>query len=184
MKEILAMAQRSLTAIYDTRSAAETARDDLIALGVPSGEIIIRGTEEGAATATTAEDRGFWASLSDLFLPDEDRHTYADGVRRGGYLLNARVPDGLEDQALEVLERSNPIDLDERSASWRESGWTGYESGTGATTGAVAPTGTAYLAESGATEGVATAREERRSDFAGEGLGAARATTNEAGDQV
>jgi uncharacterized protein (TIGR02271 family) len=174
------MAQRSLTAIYDTRGAAETARDDLIALGIPSHEIIIRGTEEGAASATTAEDRGFWASLSDLFLPDEDRHTYAEGVRRGGWLLNARVPDGLEDQALDALERSNPMDLDERAASWRESGWTGYEAGMGA----AAPAGTPYLAESGAAEGVATTREERRSDFAGEGLGAARATTNEAGDQV
>jgi stress response protein YsnF len=174
MKETRAMAQRSLTAIYDTRGAAETARDDLIALGIPSHEIIIRGTEEGAASATTAEDRGFWASLSDLFVPDEDRRTYAEGVRRGGWLLNARVPDGLEDQALEALERANPVDLDERAASWRESGWTGYEAGMGA-----APAGTPYLAEGGTAT-----REERRSDFAGEGLGAARATTNEAGEQV
>ena len=32
-------------------------------------------------------------------MPDEDRHTYAEGLKRGGYLLSARVPDGLQDAA-------------------------------------------------------------------------------------
>jgi uncharacterized protein (TIGR02271 family) len=190
------MTERTVTALYDTRGAAESARDELVALGVPSGDVTIRGTEGGgpSATSTSAatEDKGFWGGLADLFAPDEDRHAYAEGVRRGGHLLTARVPDGLEDQAVDALERHDPVDLDQRAESWRQEGWTGYQAGAasagagaGATAGAV-PSGTAYLAEAGAAEAGAghTGREERRSDLGAEGLGTATATTNAEGEEV
>ena len=120
------MTDRTLTAMYDTRGAAETAHDQLIELGVAVDAVAIRGVEGGetaAPSTTAAEDRGFWASLSDLFMPDEDRHTYAEGLKRGGYLLSARVPDGLQDAAADILEAFDPIDLDQRSETWRQGGW-------------------------------------------------------------
>ena len=138
------MADRTMTAMYDTRGAAESARDDLVALGIPSANVTIRGTESGASTSSTSsttEDKGFLDSLADLFFPEEDQHTYAEGVRRGGYLLSARVPDGLEDQATDVLERYDPVDVDERAESWRQSGWAGYPASGAGTAGA---TTTAY----------------------------------------
>ena len=61
------MTDRTLTAMYDTRGAAETAHDQLIELGVAADAVAIRGMEggESAASSTTAdEDRGFWASLA------------------------------------------------------------------------------------------------------------------------
>src|SRR5215218_5488547 len=99
------MAIRTLTAMYDTKGAAESARDDLVALGLASADVTIRGADagtgaaSGATASTGTEDKGFWAGLADLFVPDEDRSAYAEGVRRGGYLLSARVPDGMEDRA-------------------------------------------------------------------------------------
>jgi uncharacterized protein (TIGR02271 family) len=131
------MAERTLTAMYDTRGAAESARDDLVALGISSVDITIRGTESGSSAGSTSsaarESEGLWGSLADALFPEEDSYTYAEGVRRGGYLLSVRVPDGLEDQATEVLERYEPIDMDERAESWRQSGWAAYQaSGTGA----------------------------------------------------
>ena len=130
------MADRTLTAMYDTRGAAESARDDLVALGISAGNVAIRGTESGSSTgstSSTAEDKGFLDNLADFFFPEEDQHTYAEGIRRGGYLLSARVPDALEDQAADVLERYDPVDVDERAESWRQSGWAGYPaSGAGA----------------------------------------------------
>jgi len=113
------------TAMYDTRGAAETARDGLISLGISGSDISIRGTDDGdLAAAPATEDKGFWASLADVFMPDDDRYTYAEGVRRGGYLLTARVPDGLAGDAEDVLEGADPIDLDERTETWRQEGWT------------------------------------------------------------
>jgi uncharacterized protein (TIGR02271 family) len=188
------MTERTVTALYDTRGAAESARDKLVALGVPSPDVTIRGTEGGGSSATSTgaatEDKGFWSGLADLFAPDEDRHAYAEGVRRGGHLLTARVPDDLEDRAVDVLERHDPVDLDQRAESWHQEGWTGYQAGAastgaGATAGAV-PSGTAYLAEPGAAEAGAgyTGREERRSDLGAEGLGTTTAATNAAGEEV
>lgn len=143
------MTQRTLTALYDTSGAADAARNELLALGVPSADIDIRGAEAGTAAAAD-QDRGFWASLADLFMPDEDRHAYAEGLRRGGCLLTARVPQGLEDAALDALERSGPVDVDERSQSWRESGWQGYE-GVAATSGTGGAGATAVLREDAAS---------------------------------
>src|SRR3954466_9996793 len=113
------MAERTLTAMYDDRGAAEAARDRLVALGVPSGDVTIRGTGAGTTTgaASAEEDKGFWASLADLFAPEEDRHTYAEGLRRGGHLLSARVPEGLEDRAIDLLETSGAVE-DGKSGGW------------------------------------------------------------------
>lgn len=123
------MAEQTLTAMYDTRGAAENARDQLVGIGVARDAITIRGAETGTATPSPAasEDKGFWASLADFFMPDEDRYTYTEGLRRGGYLLGARVPDELREAAADILEASEPIDLDERSATWRQEGWAGYQ---------------------------------------------------------
>jgi uncharacterized protein (TIGR02271 family) len=116
------MTDQTLTAMYDTRGAAERARDQLVGIGVARDAISIHGTDGSTAT----EGQGFWASLADLFMPNEDRHTYTEGLKRGSYLLSALVPDDLEAAAADILEASEPIDLDERTASWRQSGWTGY----------------------------------------------------------
>lgn len=124
------MTERTLTAMFDSRSAAESARNEVVALGVPSTDVEIRGTEGGAAGAGTpaAEDKGFWASLSDAIFPDEDRHAYEEGIRRGGYLLTAKAPYDMESQILQALERHDPVDIDERTETWRQSGWAGYQS--------------------------------------------------------
>ena len=143
---------QTMTALYDSRGAAETARNELIALGITDGDISIRGTETDATSGTSAtgtEDKGFWASLGDLFMPDDDRYTYSEGMRRGGYLLSVRVPDGLEDQAVDVMERSDPVDLDERSQTWRQEGWTG--AGSGSATGTAGYTSTSGLSETSTT---------------------------------
>ena len=48
-----------------------------------------RDEAEGAAAPSLGEASvSFWDSLRDLFLPDEDRDTYAEGLRRGGYLVS------------------------------------------------------------------------------------------------
>jgi uncharacterized protein (TIGR02271 family) len=146
------MTQRTVTAMYDTSSAAESARDRLVGIGVPSADITVRGTGAGTGATTTAGDdtRGFWEELKSLFVPDEDRHAYAEGLRRGGYLLTAQVPAGLEDQVYDVLEDSGAVDLDTRTSEWQASGWKGY--GTEGVAG-----GTAYSESGIATTGTGTA---------------------------
>lgn len=153
------MTEQTLTAMYDTRGAAESARDQLLGIGVADEAISIRGTDGGTALPDTAtEGGGFWAGLADLFMPSEDRHTYAEGLDRGSYLLSARVPDILEAAAADILEASEPVDLDERTASWRQSGWTGYSAGSPSPAGAPVAT---YGEVVGLAEAVPHPRLER-----------------------
>src|SRR3954463_15852407 len=151
------MAERTLPAMYDDRTAAEAARDRLVALGVPSAGITIRGTDAGTTTtsAPAEEDKGFWASLADLFAPEEDRYTYAEGLRRGGHLLSARVPEGLEDRAIDLLETSGAVDVDERAESWRQGGWTGHQAGAAGVSGSAATAGVTATARAGGAAGTA-----------------------------
>jgi stress response protein YsnF len=146
----------TLTALYDTRGAADTARAGLIDIGIEDEQVTIRGTDDQVAGDTTGnENKGFWASLGDLFVPDEDRYTYSEGIRRGGYLLTASVPEGMESRAEEVLESADPIDLDERTQTWRQEGWTGARSATATGMSGVGTTG--YADTLGAGSGTASA---------------------------
>jgi len=123
-----------ITAMFDSRSDAEMARERLSSVGVDANSVsIVDQSSEGysANEYSTHQNKGFWSTLKDAFLPDEDRHTYEEGVRRGHYLLTARVDDGYADEATRILDDANTIDIDERSNQWRQSGWqapaaTGY----------------------------------------------------------
>ncbi len=124
------MATRTLTAIFDSRSDAEQALARLFSLGVNESDARIVNQsldEHGDETG----GKGFWESIKDFFVPDDDHATYAEGLRRGGYLLTARVNDAQTDEAISILESGNAVDLDQRSAQWRDEGWTGAEYGQG-----------------------------------------------------
>src|SRR5215216_3162731 len=84
-------------------------------------------TDSTDSTSFRKGSRGFWDSLADLFMPDEDRYTYAEGLRRGGYVLSVNVTDAQYDKALDILDDEGTIDIDERAQAWRSEGWTGWD---------------------------------------------------------
>ena len=116
---------RTLTAMYDSRSEAEAAKRELEASGLSEGsiQIIDQGSGSGSTYADGGESRGFFGALKDMFMPDEDRHAYSEGLRRGHFLLSARVDDGDYDDAMRVLDSSSAVDFDTRQSEWRSSGW-------------------------------------------------------------
>jgi len=147
---------RIITAMFDDRSHAEAAVQHLKqALSIDRDRIQVYAADTTATTTTTTsgtQDTGLWASIKDLFVSDEDRYTYAEGVRRGGTVVSAEVEEGLLDDAMSVLEREGAVDLDSREAEWRQSGWTGYQAtaSSGDVTGMAVPgTATTYSGEVG-----------------------------------
>ncbi|HEX8421500.1 MAG TPA: DUF2382 domain-containing protein [Sphingomonas sp.] len=116
----------TITALFDTRAEAEAAKERLKSARVDADHIHIHDKSSTGYKETgysTHEDRGFWDSIKNAFVPDEDRHTYEEGVRRGGALLTADVDDDCVDEAVRVLEDAGTIDIDDRSSQWRSSGW-------------------------------------------------------------
>jgi uncharacterized protein (TIGR02271 family) len=153
------MVQQTILIHFDSRSDAQKARDALVQAGI--GLSSIRMLPEAETTSytrsstTTAYDHGkdeggFWASLGDMLLPDDDRFAYAEGMSRGGVTLAVTAEGGQIDRVSEIAERHGAVDMDEREATWKREGWTG---GTAAGTSATASTRGASAASRGATEG-------------------------------
>ncbi len=144
------MRTRTITAVYDNEVQARQACEQLVVRGLKPDDVRIvgRNLSRSHADASSA-DKSIWESLADFLIVDADRPLYAESLRRGGYLLTARVDDEVSDQAISMLERTRPVDLDERSQQWREEGWSpeglgapasmhGYAPGAGPTTESVA----------------------------------------------
>jgi uncharacterized protein (TIGR02271 family) len=121
---------RTITGLFDTREAAEAVISHLVTHdGVDRSRITLHGNESTTSTATTGnlEHEGFWASLKSLFVPEEDRYAYSEGIRRGGYLLAAELDEDQVAHAMDVFEDHGAVDLDAREQEWRSSGWQGYQ---------------------------------------------------------
>ncbi|VWX48421.1 YsnF/AvaK domain-containing protein [Novosphingobium sp. 9U] len=116
----------TITAMFDSRSDAEAAKARLQAANVDADHVHVHDKSSAGHREqgySTHEDRGIWDSIKNAFLPDEDRHTYEEGLRRGGVLLTADVDDDCVDEAVRVLEEAGSIDIDDRASQWRSSGW-------------------------------------------------------------
>ena len=116
---------RTITALFDTKADADAGAERLRQADVGASHVSVHDqtTHSTSGDYSTAKDQGLWASVKHAFLPKEDRHAYEEGIRRGGFLLTADVSDDQAGPAVKALEEANSVDLDARSAEWRESGW-------------------------------------------------------------
>lgn len=134
---------RTLSAMFDTRDDAQRAVENLIDEGIPQDHIRMTpgserdSTGESSRTTSTGdhEGGGFWHSLEEFFFPDEDRAEYAEGLRRGGYLVTVQATEAQHDLVLDILDDDGTIDMDERADSWRSEGWSNTGSSLGSATG-------------------------------------------------
>jgi uncharacterized protein (TIGR02271 family) len=176
-----------VTALFDSRSDAENAIGRLINAGVPQDCICLMPGDESdasddAGASSRTEPRGFWDALGDWLLPDEDRHVYAEGLSRGGYLISVNTGDEHYARVMAILDSEDAIDIDERAESWRSEGWAGW-SGTavGASTEvgsatSVSPVFASVRAEDLDADAVASPRKT--------GLAGAETSLSDYGEQV
>ena len=158
----------TITAFFDERSEAEHAVSRLVDAGVArdSVKIVAGGNDETVATGST-EHKGFWESLGDFFFSDDDRNVYAEGIRRGGYLVTVTGHSATQhDSVLDILDDEGSIDLDNRVEAWEAEGWSRSTSaGTTSTAGYGATrsaTGTSSTLEADGEEVIPVVEEELR----------------------
>jgi uncharacterized protein (TIGR02271 family) len=117
--------------LYDTRAEAEAARQRL------SSEVSIDRIKIIDKDGGGSAGGGSGGGLGGLYLSQEDRHAYGEGIRRGGFLLCAEVESGEDaDKIVRLLEESSSVDMDERQNSWRSEGWSGQAATGGMSSGA------------------------------------------------
>jgi len=69
---------------------------------------------------------GIIGALTQAGVSKEDAHVYAEGVRRGGTLVTARVPDGQRARAEAIMDQA-AVNIRERELAWRDTGWRGFD---------------------------------------------------------
>jgi len=141
----------TITAMYDNRSDADAAADKLAEAGITRSSIqVMAGSEAGYAASDTAaydhsrDEGGFWNMLKSLFMPEEDRYRYAEGMSRGSTVLTVTVEESQAGTANSILEEYGAIDVQQREAEWRAGGWGGYTDA-----GVPSPTNSAVQTPSG-----------------------------------
>jgi hypothetical protein len=78
------------------------------------------GAAAGAATG------GIVSALTEAGVSKEDAPLYAEGVRRGGTLVSARIPDA-DRSRLDTILSQSAVNLRDRSAAWRKTGWQTFD---------------------------------------------------------
>jgi len=127
--------QHTLIAVFDNRSDAQGAMNELLAAGFDSSTL--RLSEESAAKDMSASsitgatpgagaDEGIGASIkhffTDLFSDDDDtahRQKYSTALDRGHHALTVTASSEEEvERAADIVEGFGPVDIDEKAAQW------------------------------------------------------------------
>lgn len=74
------------------------------------------GATAGAATG------GLIVGLRHIGIGEHEAEYYEQAVRRGGVLVSVHAGERAE-AAADILDRNGAVDVAERAATWRESGW-------------------------------------------------------------
>ena len=125
--------QTTVIGQFEDPADAQRAVDELASAGI-AGDSVQLLPGAGSAVGGTGGEGGFLSSLGGMSLPDEDRHLYAEGMRRGYATVAVRVDEAKAEAVAATLERNGAVDLDEREASWRSEGWQGHAAAEGGTT--------------------------------------------------
>jgi heat induced stress protein YflT len=98
-------------------------------LAIPGlGPVVAAGwlVSTAAGAAAGAATGGVVGALTQAGVSEEEAPLYAEGVRRGGTLVSARVADGDRGRLESILDQS-AVNLRDRSSAWRKSGWKSFD---------------------------------------------------------
>ena len=83
------------------------------------------GAVAGAVVGAAAG--GIVGAMTKEGVPEDDANIYAEGVRRGGTLVMAKVEDVMAIDAQAVIEHYKSVDVNERRATYQTEGWTQFD---------------------------------------------------------
>lgn len=133
---------QSIVGLFHSFTEANVAKTSLLQQGFSASDITVRAHEgdltdtvasHKPTTAETHTEGGFMQGVenffSDLFgSNNEHAGHYSEAVRRGGAVVTVTVDeDSQVESARSALAASGAVDIDERVAAWRDTGYVGYQ---------------------------------------------------------
>lgn len=132
----------TVVAIFDEYGQAQQAMNALFNEGFTHSNVKLSPAEENPGAreqflrsreiSTTGSHWGIGDFFRSLFGADQhgdDAGLYAEAVRRGSYMLSIDANDEDEaDRAADIVQQYHAVDIDQRAAQWRSTGWSTYQS--------------------------------------------------------
>lgn len=162
--------EHTVAAVFDSEAHARAARSDLMAARFSASDMHINASQQTETSGTTAGTGGDTASehesmgekISHFFhnlFGGEDDHAaiYSEAVNRGSHVLTltARDDDQLT-RGTDILNRHNPINVEERTSQWKSSGWTPGTAASNVNSGTATRLPTEGATQRSATDGAQT----------------------------
>ena len=97
--------------LFDRLQDAERAVDALLNAGFVKDEIVIIAGDHADLVGT----------LTNMGVPGDDAHIYAEGVSRGGALVTIQTSPARREEAQEILAAAGAVNVRERRTEWRRS---------------------------------------------------------------
>lgn len=126
--------ENTVIGVYDSYTQAQDALNELVAAGIPRGNIRLNANPEPAEAGKPEIEKHehgaghFFRSLFGMEDKSEHPHIYSEAVRRGSCVLTVDADSDEErDSAMTIMNRHAPVDIEERSLHWKSQGWTGYD---------------------------------------------------------
>ena len=194
------MSEETIVAVFDTAAHADAAVADLKNARVPDSAIsrhaedmsgttgtggVATGSSMDSSTAGSSRQQGFWSSLFGGSTTDEP--VYDRSMTSGGSVVVVKSPTENVDAVVAILEKHNPVDLDERAANY---GYSTQAAGTSAAMPTTATAATSSYAGTGTTgattlaEGATTAAEGGVIQLAEESLAVGKRLVNRGGTRI
>jgi uncharacterized protein (TIGR02271 family) len=111
---------KTIVALFNEKSEAERARQDLIKTGLQQTGIQV---EDYSSSDISSR----FSNLKSIGMPERHAEAYCEGLRRGGGLLIASVDDNTVTEARNILQRDGAVNVDQRMAMWQQNGWDRFD---------------------------------------------------------
>ncbi len=98
----------TIVSLFNSASDAQNVVRELTKEGFRQSDIKTIGADTGSGSSNII------STLTSLSVPQDAAKVYDDGVRNGGTLVTLRVEDDKIDRAMEIIERNNAVNMDER----------------------------------------------------------------------
>lgn len=127
--------ENTVVGVYDSYAQAQNAMNELLSAGFSRSDVQLSPESDttGSTTTTTHSESGsgignFFRSLFGMEEHREHGDVYSEAVRRGSCVLTVNAAsDDLLDRATQIMNRYDPVDIDERTSNWKNQGWSGYD---------------------------------------------------------
>jgi hypothetical protein len=94
---------------------------------VAAGWLVATAAGAAGGALVGAAAGGLVGALTHAGVPENDAHVYAEGVRRGGTLVTAKVDEPLVATASTILTDERTVNIADRRQAYEAQGWSSFD---------------------------------------------------------